>query len=121
MKVLHVLAALLFVAFAVVQFNDPDPLGWVAIYLGVAVTAILYLIGRNVSVLGIAGTVVCAVGMLLLLPDFFYWLTHGTPTITGSMKAESPHVELVREFLGFLIAGVVYFAYFRGNLKRFRA
>jgi hypothetical protein len=32
------------------------------------------------------------------------WARMGFPTITGSMKAEEPHIEVVREFLGLLIA-----------------
>ena len=31
------------------------------------------------------------------------WVKKGMPSITGSMKAESPHVEYLREFLGLFI------------------
>ncbi len=118
MKLLHIGVILLFVTFAVVQLNDPDPYGWVTIYLGVAVTAGFYLANRDVRLISILGVVACSVGTLILIPDFINWLTHGMPSITRSMKAESPYIELVREFLGFLIAGSAYLLYFRSNLKR---
>jgi len=115
MKVLvHILVALLFVVFAAVQLNDPDPIHWVLIYLGVSFVAILYVAKRYYPAIPLLGFLACLVGLLLLSPDFITWLGEGMPTITGSMKAESPHVELVREFLGFLIAGIAYIAYFMG-------
>jgi hypothetical protein len=42
--------------------------------------------------------------MLTLLPGFINWLRMGMPTITGSMKAEEEHIEVVREFLGLFLA-----------------
>jgi hypothetical protein len=33
----------------------------------------------------------------------------GMPTITATMKAEAPHIELMREFLGFVIIGGCWF------------
>jgi hypothetical protein len=44
--------------------------------------------------------------MLALAPDFVAWLRFGAPTIVGSMKAEAPHIELTREFLGLLVAAL---------------
>ena len=36
----------LFIFAAVLQFNDPDPLRWSAIYFSAAVVSILYVVGR---------------------------------------------------------------------------
>ncbi|MDH3650639.1 MAG: transmembrane 220 family protein [Saprospiraceae bacterium] len=111
MKILHSIVVILFIAFAVVQWNDPDPLGWILVYLIVATSAALRLAKVCFLLLPAAGAFVCLLGVLFLLPDFVSWLGEGMPTITGSMKAESPHIELVREFLGFLIAGMALVGY----------
>jgi glucan phosphoethanolaminetransferase (alkaline phosphatase superfamily) len=46
LRVLSGLMAGLFVFAAVVQYNDPDPLRWLAIYLSAATASILYVLGR---------------------------------------------------------------------------
>lgn len=117
MKIVHGIIALIFVWFAYVQINDPDPIGWVLIYFGVTVSIIMYLLEKNVHIVPLSGAIVCVIGMLLLIPDFLDWVQMGAPTITGSMKAESPHVEYTREFFGFIIAGITYFVYFKLMLK----
>jgi hypothetical protein len=57
-----------------------------------------------------------------LLPDFINWVKMGAPTITGSMKAESPFVELTREFLGLVIcfAGLSFLLWqgYRGKMNK---
>ncbi len=117
MKFVHIVVALLFALFAYFQLNDPDPLGWVLLYLGISVVAVLAFLGRSIVLLPLVGTFICVVGMLFLVPDFIAWVKDGMPTITGSMKAESLYIELVREFLGLTIAGVAYFLYFRSARK----
>ena len=111
-KIIHAILVLLFILFAGVQINDPDPLGWILIYLGVSVSIILYMLNKDISIIPLAGGVISIVGMILLIPDFIVWLQEGAPTITGSMKATEPHIELTREFLGFIIAAIAYFSYF---------
>lgn len=45
--------------------------------------------------------------MLTLLPGALDWIQDGMPSIVESMKASSPYIELVREFLGLGIALLV--------------
>lgn len=111
-KILHGFLIVLFILFAGVQINDPDPWGWVVIYLGVSLSILLYMMGKDHLIVPLAGGVISIVGMILLIPDFISWLQEGAPTITGSMKATEPHIELTREFLGFIIAAIAYFSYF---------
>ena len=111
-KIFHGFLIVLFIVFAGVQINDPDPWGWVVIYLGVSLAIILYMMGKDHLIVPLAGGVISLVGMILLIPDFISWLQEGAPTITGSMKATEPHIELTREFLGFIIAAIAYFSYF---------
>lgn len=115
MKVLNIILALLFVLFAYFQYNDPDPWLWIIIYLivaGVCALAAFDKFNRWITATLIFGL---AIYWGMLLPDFINWIKEGMPTITGSMKAESPHIELVREFLGLLILILVLvWQYFRG-------
>lgn len=109
---MHLVVALLFAWFAYVQINDPDPILWVIIYGGVAVVAVLSFLERSTLLGALIGAVASFFGFLLLVPDFISWIGQGMPTITGSMKAESPHIELTREFLGFMLAFIAYGIYF---------
>ena len=103
MKIANLLLAALFVLFAYFQYNDPDPWLWITIYLivaGICGAAAFGKYNRWLSLAVLGGLIVY---LLILLPDFVRWIGEGMPTITGSMKAESPHIELVREFLGLVI------------------
>lgn len=107
MKTINIILTVLFVIFAAVQLNDPDPWLWVLIYGLVAVITGMAAMGRVQPKFLLGAIIACGIGIALYLPDFVGWLQMGTPTITGSMKAESPHVELVREFLGLVIVFLV--------------
>ncbi len=115
--IIQVIVILIFLVFAFWQLNDPDPVRWIAIYLGVSVSALLLLLKKDFPVLPLAGAIVCLAGLVYLSPDFISWIREGMPTITGQMKAESPHIELVREFLGFCIAGIAYYLYYRAHRR----
>ena len=116
MKIVNIILTLLFLVFAVVQLNDPDPIVWVIIYGAAAVVSGFAAAGRydkNV-ILTIIG--ICIVWMLTLVPGVIDWVNEGMPSITGSMKAESPYIEYLREFLGLLIIFLaLLFHYFQAK------
>ncbi|MBK8502697.1 MAG: transmembrane 220 family protein [Saprospiraceae bacterium] len=114
---LNLFVIIVFLLFAYWQLNDPDPVRWISIYLGVVVSVGLLMARKYFAILPLIGSIICLAGLFYLSPDFISWIKEGMPTITGQMKAESPHIELVREFLGFLIAGSAYFAYYRLHRK----
>lgn len=90
--------ALMFVAFAVVQYNDPDPWTWVAIYglmVGLLIANIFRRLPGGVSLLPM---VAALVGCYFLWPDQYIGLT-------GKMDSR-PAVELARESLGLLICAL---------------
>ncbi len=104
MKILLWVIAFLFVTFALVQYNDPDPLIWMLVYGAVAVLyvlAALHKLHRKVAL----GAFIATLGWALsYVPAFWDWIQMGAPSIVETMKAEKPYVELTREFLGLVLA-----------------
>jgi hypothetical protein len=121
MKIRNYLIAALFFVFALVQLNDLDPFFWVALYGYVGMVAIIRNFRPLRKVILLAGMAVCAIELFLILPEFLNWLEMGMPTITGSMKAEEPHIEFTREFLGLLIclATLVFYYFEKVNYKEY--
>ncbi len=103
MKISNIVLAAIFALFAIVQLNDVDPWRWVMIYGIVSIIYVFAIFGyiRRWVVLGFAA--ICLIEFVRLMPEFINWINMGMPTITGSMKAEEPHVEYTREFLGLLL------------------
>ena len=113
MKMRNYVIAGLFFLFALVQLNDPDPYFWVALYSYIGMVAIIRNFRPIRKVIFLAGMAVCLIELFLILPEFLNWVELGMPTITESMKAEEPHIEFTREFLGLLIGlGTLVFYYF---------
>jgi len=105
MKYVNIILTILFLASAAVQYNDPpeDRLFWILIYGLLALISGLAIFQRY-NVWSIAlGIGVVLFYMFRLFPAFIMWVNDGMPSIVESMKASSPHVELVREFLGLVI------------------
>lgn len=103
MKILHFTLAILFLLFAAVQYNDPDPAVWMLLYGGVALHFALAALGRLYRPAVWLWLGVALVWAATLAPDFLHWLRMGMPSIVQTMKAEVPWVELTREFLGLLV------------------
>ena len=116
MKIFNGILCLLFIFSAALQFNDPDPIQWVAIYGLAAVISGFAVVGKYNKAIILFGIVVCIIWMATLIPGVQDWVEKGMPSITGSMKAESPHVEYMREFLGlFIVLLALVFHYFQAR------
>jgi len=103
MKIVSLILAALFFVSAALQFNDPDPLFWIAIW-GVSGFIALFAAFKKCNPWVILAVLaVCAFEAFRLFPAFWTWLSSGAPSIVQTMQAESPHIEVVREFLGLLI------------------
>ncbi len=119
MKITNWILSLVFVLFAVVQLNDPDPLKWIILYGGVAGISIMAAMGRYHRYLLLAAMSVCLIWIITLLPDIADWVQRGMPSIVGSMKAETPYVELAREFFGVVVCGgALAWHWFSGKRRR---
>jgi len=90
---------------AALQFNDPDPVYWIAIYTATAVVAAskgLGRLNRFWTAIVIGGVVA---GMLLTVSGFIAFVQSGDfGSIVGEMLASKPYVEESREFLGLALA-----------------
>ena len=109
-RALHALLALVFAAFAYLNLNDPDPWTWVTAYLAVALLFGLSVAGLAYRPVTLALLVILAIWMLSMMGGMVQWFSDGMPSITSEMRTHEPHIEVVREFLGLLIA-VIALAY----------
>lgn len=113
MKFIHWLLALLFLSFAVVQYNDPDPWLWIAIYLCMVVLAVLAARGKyypTVMWVLVAGYTLYAV---LLAPGMYDWYTSPDRSLLFDdlAKMQYYYIEEAREFLGLVICLITLAAY----------
>ncbi len=109
MKIVNLLLAVMFLAFAFVQINDPDPVLWILIYGSMAVICILAAFKtyfRLVMILLLAGFVVYA---YILLPGVVEWFAQDDRSVLFDDIAKMQHlyIEEAREFLGLAICIMV--------------
>ena len=112
MRILDLFLAVLFLTMAILQFNDPDPVYWIAVYGGTA----LLVLGRAFArfsefwaAVTIGGVVA---GIINAVPGGFNFFQHGElGDIFGSMRAGKPYVESMREFGGLLMSFAVLVIY----------
>jgi hypothetical protein len=114
-KLVHIVLSLLFLVFAIIQLNDPDPIQWFLLYFLVA-GLFLYSNYKNVSkILLLVLTVAYTVYSLWYFSYFMDWVQiDHKEELFGKMVYEKPYLEGTREFLGLLIAaGGLFFLYKR--------
>ena len=107
MKYLNIFFIIIFLVAAFLQWNDPDPALWIAIYLAGAYLCFTAL-RREINT-WIYSTALCLFGVLALYLFFvpngvWSWLAeHNAANIAESMNADRPWIERTREFFGLLI------------------
>lgn len=102
-KSIGFLFALLFGLGAAVQYNDPDSLAWIVIYLAAALVSLLFALDKLNILIPLIGGIVCFIGFVYLYPTDF----QGFDLEDGDIKT----VELGREAFGLLIIALVCFLY----------
>lgn len=102
--VLNWIMCALFLLSAAVQWNDPDPVRWMAIY-GVAF-AICLATGLRAPVPAMAPLLVAAVALAWAIAIIDGGRTTGYSHMFDAWEMKSANVELAREATGLLIAGV---------------
>ena len=122
MKIFNIVFIFLFIVFAGLQYNDPDPYIWVTIYLYGALVSYLALSNRFKSSLYYIGFTVYFGYALFLLFDktgAISWATeHHAENIVQSMKATKPWIEETREFGGLAILLTVFVINFFHQKKK---
>src|SRR4030095_945739 len=124
MKIFNIGFCVVFILFAAVQYNDPDPYLWMPIYLYAA--ALCWLAFRNkfypsAYLLGIAVYGGYATYKIFDQNGLIDWMTkHHAENIAETLKAGKPWIEETREFFGLVILIVVLlidYAYAKGKTK----
>jgi len=109
----------IFIVFALLQLNDPDPWGWTVIYLCAA--GLWAAAAKNRVVLwGCVGlAIIVSMWMFTLLPGFADWIRTGSMSqLFGSLSMDKPYIEESREFLG--LGLILFSAAYLGISRRLR-
>ena len=112
MKAIHFVFSALFLYFAYIQLNDPDPLYWIVIYTGTAAVAFAKGLGRSSEFWTIILIGVAAAGMIVATPGLVDFIASGDIAVIGDMN-NAPYVEPAREFGGLLLALCLLFYYYK--------
>ena len=120
MKILKIFFGILFILFAVVQFNDPDPLLWIIVYGSMVVVSVMSVFHRyplRVMIIMAAGFLIMSV---LYFPGFATWFNSSDRYLLFDdlAKMQFPYIEEAREFLGLLICLAVLIFYFYLSKRR---
>ncbi len=111
MKVFNIIFCFVFIVFAALQYNDPDPYVWAPIYMYTAVLCWLAARQRYFTkayLLGIAVYAIYAIYKMFDANGLLDWIKlHHAENIAETMKAEQPWIEETREFFGLIILIVV--------------
>lgn len=117
-KITNVVLCIIFMAFAIMQLNDPDGWLWFIIYLIVAVICLInnYKASHKLLLWVVfIGLIAYAIFHFSLFVD--YLQTDNKEEIFGEMVYEKPYLEGSREFLGLLLAALAIFYQIRGLKK----
>jgi hypothetical protein len=112
MKFFNIFFCIVFVLFAIVQYNDPDPYLWIPIYLFPSLLCFLQFIQKPIHKivywLGFILFGVYAIYKMFDTNGIIDWVQfHNASNIASTMKAEKPWIEESREFFGLLIIIIV--------------
>jgi len=114
MRILHYVFAAVFLVMAGLQFNDPDPIYWVAVYSSTALISIGKGLGRYSEFWAALTIGAIVAGMMFTIPGVLNFIEYGTfEELTGEMIASKPYVESTREFGGLFIALIVLASYIK--------
>ncbi len=105
MKIINFILALIFLLFAFVQINDPDPFLWILIYGNVAVLCVLAMFRLHYSYWIWATLVFYSIYAVLLVSSAWHWLQSPDRSLLFDdiAKMQNIYIEETREFLGLMI------------------
>ena len=123
MKIFNLIFCVLFILFAGLQYNDPDPYVWIPLYLYSAVLcwwAFRQKFYPKLYLTGIAIYAIYAAYLFFTKDGMLDWMReHQSENIAQEMKATKPWIEAAREVLGLLIMIIVLLInYFYSKRRR---
>jgi len=109
-RIISLALSVLFLLFALVQWNDPDPVIWILMYAAVAASQFMGVIRKPNPYFLLALMMISLTWAIFYVPDLTEWLVnHEITDLAKTMKAEEQYIEGSREFLGLIIC---FFAVF---------
>lgn len=120
MKIINILLAIMFLFFALLQINDPDPVVWILIY-GVMVLVCGMAVYQNYSRrLMLIQAVVYVVYAITLWPSMMVWFRSEDLSLVFDdlAKMQFPYIEESREFLGLIICLAVLGLYWIKSARK---
>jgi len=108
-KYTSLILAIIFLVFAILQYNDPDALLWIFIYGSVAVLSFYSFRGF------LNRLVIIIFGLLYLFGAIYYWPTEFEGMFIG--QGDISNIELARESMGLMICFFVATYYYMLSLK----
>lgn len=110
MKYIYLFLSIMFVLFAALQYNDPDPYLWAPYYLMLAAVCFFQFRLQRYNWLIWLALAVTIVWAVIYIPDVIEYFKVGAPSLVGTMKASTPYIENMREFGGLMICLVTLIA-----------
>lgn len=109
MRIVNFVLAIIFLLFAFVQVNDPDPIIWILIYGAMAVLSIMAIFEFYPRKFIIGLLVLYTAYSIVYIPGVMEWLKQDNKALLFDdvAKMQYPYVEEAREFLGLLICIIV--------------
>lgn len=113
MRVFNFLLALMFLVFAFLQVNDPDPAIWILMYGAISVVCVIAIFESYNRKLLVALMMLFSVYCYFLWPGVSEWLQQEDRSVLFDdvMKMDHSYIEKSREFLGLVISIVVVLFY----------
>ncbi len=109
MRVINSLLAMMFLVFASLQINDPDPVIWILIYGTMAVVCVMAIFQYYLRWLMIIQSICYITYCVILIPGIRQWLASSDRSLLFDelAKMQYSYIEESREFLGLVICLVV--------------
>ncbi|OOG19683.1 hypothetical protein BWD42_07185 [Sphingobacterium sp. CZ-UAM] len=112
MKIFNRIWGIVFILCALLQYNDPDPILWMLLYLWAALLCLAAAAGKQFPKAVTMATILLytsyAMFKLVHKNGLLDWIDqHQAENIAATMKADKPWIEETREFFGLLLAVIV--------------
>jgi hypothetical protein len=119
MKIFNFILAAIFLLFAFVQVNDPDPLIWIFIYGAMAVFAILAMFNVFFRKAILVMLILYIGYSMMFVGGVQEWLQQENKAdlFSDVAKMQHPYIEEAREFLGLWICIAVLIFYYIKSRK----